>query len=168
MKNPTLERLNGVLRRFYPIPEALIGYLFGIFFAAFTVGQPQTYLPLALGSALRQALAVELPLFFAAALLALIGPVRSVGGALIFIKSACYGFGALVLASDFPSFGYYRHVCVSIVQTALYACPLRHAADCFSSDRQSGRRGAVNYLLCWLFYTGCALLLLPLKFISGI
>lgn len=164
MKNPTSGRRVGFLRRFYPIPEALFGYLFGILFAALSAGEPMRYAALPLSDALPRALSAELPLLFAAALIALIRPVRVFGGALIFLKAAVYGFGAYVLASEFPTPEYYRYVCVSILLTALYACPLRHAAECFSADRRYDRRTVVNYLLCWLFYSGVALLVLPLRY----
>lgn len=168
--HPSLERLFSALRRFYPLPDALVGYLFGSFAAALSIDSPAVpYAPLPLNEAIIEALSAELPFWIAAALLVLIRPVVSAGRLLIFLKAACYGFGAeMLLPAAYPSFGYFRYVCISLLLTALYACPIRYAADTFGGNLQNPSKLTFgDYWVRWLFYAGSAVLLLPLKYFIG-
>lgn len=174
MKSPLIVRLRSILRRFYPLPEAFLGYLFGILFAAvMMVGKAILhYTPLPLPSALTDALAAELPFWFAAALLPFVRPQESVGKCLVFLKAACCGYGAeRLLPSGYPSVGYFRYVCISMLMTALYSCSIRHTVlrfdDHRTADRTLLRQRTVDCLTRWLFYAGSALLLLPLKYFIG-
>lgn len=168
---PSFERLRRILRRFYPLPEALVGYLFGILIAARSIESPAAlYSPLPLKEALSDAISAELPFWFASALLVLIRPAVGSGRLLVFMKAACCGFGAeLLLPWNYPAWDYFRCVCVSLMQIALYACPVRYAADRFGRGCQPPSALAVgDYWVRWLFYAGIAILLLPLKYFTGI
>ncbi len=169
----SLDRLNALLRRWYPLPEAFIGYLFGILTALCSLdGLTALYRPLPLKEALPEALTAELPFWFAAALLALIRPVVAGGRLLVFLKAATCGHGALMLLSgSYPSFDYFRYVALSLLITALYLCLIRQAADLFDnrsrSDQGMAWQSVCDYLIRSLFYFGSALLLLPLKYFTG-
>lgn len=168
------DRIRQILRRFHPLPEALLGYLFGILTAACTFSPTVVYAPLPMREALTEAISAELPFWIAAALLILFRPVSIGGKLLVFLKAAACGFAALsLLPSGYPSFGYFRYVCVSLLITALYACIIRQATDLRQSERKSPHThtGAIHaigdYLIRWLFYSGSAILLLPLKYFNG-
>lgn len=169
----SLDRMNALLRRWYPLPEAFVGYLFGILTALCSLDDlTALYRPLPLKEALPEALTAELPFWFAAALLALIRPVIAGGRLLVFLKAATCGYGALMLLSGgYPSFDYFRYVALSLLTTALYVCLIRQAADLFG-NRQCPDKGKAGLLICdylirSLFYFGSALLLLPLKYFTG-
>lgn len=173
MKKTTPVRFGSFLRRFYPLPEALLGYLFGIFAAALSVGGViSVYKPLPLREALPEALASELPFWVAAALLALIRPVLNGGRLLVFLKTACCGYGAeLISRGSYPSLGYFQYVAVSLLIAALYTCLIRQAADSFANARLDRKADAklkiCDYLVRSLFYSGTAFLLIPLKYFTG-
>lgn len=159
------KHLQSVLHRFYPLPEALLGYLFGVLTAALTVGAPVEYDPLPFRDALFAALAAELPFYVLSAILVLLRPTRQAGSVLVLLKGACCGFGAEHLLFCIRPLVYFSYVVVSILQTALYACPIRCAAEQLG-DRKLSNGAMVDYLLRWLFYSGCALLLTPLKYLN--
>lgn len=165
----SLGRLSARLNTLYPLPEALVGYLFGILFAALSIGSaPTVYEPLPMKDALTEAISAELPFLAAAALLVFLRPTAAAGKLLILIKAACCGFGAeLILASAYPTAAYYRYVLASLVNVAVYICLVRQARDLFSARRPADRRTVCDYLIRWLFYSGIALLLLPLKYFVG-
>lgn len=174
MKSTLILSLRRILDRFYPLPEAFLGYLFGILFAAVRMlGKPiPHYSVLPLASALTDALSAELPFWAAVALLPLFRPAKSVGKALIFLKAACCGYGAeRLLPSSYPSAGYFGYVGISILTVALCACSIRHTVFLFDRHRTAEnkrcRQPTAACLTRWLFYAGCALLLLPLKYFIG-
>lgn len=171
--HPSPGRLRALLRSFYPIPEALVGYLVGILAALPTLADPTgLYYPLPMKEALTEAASAELPFWIAAALLAFIRPVALCGSLLVSFKAASCGFGAAtLLLSGEPSLLYFRYVVVSLLVTAIYACLIRQAADSSAGDKRSGKAPSKekigDYLLRWLFYSGSALLLIPLKYFTG-
>lgn len=166
MKKTVPMRLGGFFRRFYPLPEALFGYLLGILTAALSTDIPVGYNPLPLKDALAAALTAELPLCVLSAALLLFRPMRPIGALLVLFRSACCGYGAEHLLFSTNTFVYFGYIGVSVLQTALYACPIRYAVDRMSG-RALPKNALLDYLLRWLFYSGCALLLTPLKYLSG-
>lgn len=163
MKKTSFARISGFFRRFYPLPEAFLGYLVGILTAALSVETPIEYDPLPLKDALSSAFTAEIPFYIFSAVLLLFRPMRQAGALLALLKSACCGFGAEhLLFSTRPSV-YFCYIGISILQTALYACPIRYAVNRLN-ERPLSKNTVLDYLLRWLFYSGCALLLFPLKF----
>ncbi len=155
--------------RCYPLPAALAGYACGILIAVQPGILPDpagTYTALSLRDALSAALSSELPFWLAALFLALLRPARTAGGLLIAVKAACCGFAAeRILIASPPSFSYFQYVVCSVLLLSLYACLIRQAVYFTRGSQTIPQAG--EFLVQSLFYIGSALLLMPLRYITG-